>query len=88
MDRKSSMGDFAFVQGVLTLKDTPLIYSVSYFSLGWLGALFGGASPAVPRGDGTGLETESYVSFELFQSRRHCTFANGKINAKYQIEMG
>jgi len=33
-----------------------LIYSVSCFNLGWLGALFGKAKPTeAPRGDGIGL---------------------------------
>jgi len=36
----------------------PLTYSVSYFNLGGLGALFGGAKPTKdPRGDGTGIAT-------------------------------
>jgi len=35
-----------------------LIYSVSYFNLGRLGASFGGAKPTkAPRGDGTELST-------------------------------
>jgi len=37
------------------LTKTPLIYSVSYFSLEGLGALFGGIKPTkATRGDGTG----------------------------------
>jgi len=40
---------------------TPLIYSVSYFNLEGLGALFGGAKPTkVPGGDGTGLCKDSF----------------------------
>jgi len=40
--------------GIIKLTKTPLIYSVSYFNLGWLGALFEGLSPPKPlRGDGT-----------------------------------
>jgi len=35
------------------LTKIPLIYSVSYFNLGGLGAVFGGLSPPKPpRGDG------------------------------------
>ena len=37
------------------LTKIPLTYSVSYFNLWELGALFGGAKPN-PRGDGTGLK--------------------------------
>jgi len=38
----------------MKLTKTPLIYSVSRFHLGGLGALFGGAKPTkAPRGDGT-----------------------------------
>ena len=38
-----------------SLTKTPMVYSVSYFSLGGLDTLFGGAKPtkAPPRGDGT-----------------------------------
>ena len=46
--RKSSTGGFTFVQRCLTfykLSKTALIYSVSYFNLGGLGALFGGIKP-------------------------------------------
>jgi len=44
------LGGFMFVQGGLTLNLTkmPLFYSISYFILGELGALFGGTSPPKP----------------------------------------
>jgi len=48
--RKSSIEGLYVCAGGLTLKKltkTPLIYSVSYFNLGGLGA-FGGASPPQP----------------------------------------
>jgi len=42
---------------IIKLTKTPLIYSVSPFSLGGLGALFGGLSlPKPPRGNGTGRD--------------------------------
>jgi len=45
-------GSWTFVQGVLNTK-TLFIYSISYFSLGRLGAFFGGAKPTKAlRGDG------------------------------------
>jgi len=41
---------------------TLFIYSISYFYLGGLGALFGGLSPPKPsRGDGTGHDTQCLV---------------------------
>jgi len=41
------------------LTKIPLTYSVSYFNLGGLGALFGGLSPPKPpRGDGIGTRTD------------------------------
>ena len=64
VDRTSSIGGlyvcagggFTFVQGAwhLNLRKVRLTYSVSYFNLGRLRALFGGMSlPKPPRGDGT-----------------------------------
>jgi len=43
-------GDFSFVRGVDIIKLTkiPLIYSVSLFNFGGLGALFGDAKPTEP----------------------------------------
>jgi len=52
----SSAGGFFVCAGLdfIKLTKTPLIYSVSRFNLGGLGALFGGISPPKPpRGDGT-----------------------------------
>jgi len=51
-------GSFAFLRGGLTLQKltkSHLIYSVSCFNLGGLGAFFGGDKPPkAPCGDGTG----------------------------------
>jgi len=45
---------------IIKLTKTPLIYSVSRFNLGGLGALFGGAKPTkAPCGDGTGNMSDS-----------------------------
>jgi len=53
------------MQGGLTLqklKKSQLIYSVSCFSLGGLGALFGGANPPkAPRGLDVGFTFRVYV---------------------------
>jgi len=55
------MGGFTFVQGGLNVcargfERKNCIHSVSYFNLGGLGTLFGGAKPTkAPRGDGSGL---------------------------------
>jgi len=55
--RKSSIGGFTFARGLYicvggawysNLTKIPLIYIVSYFNLGGLGALFGGLSPPEP----------------------------------------
>jgi len=51
------------------LKKIPLIHSVSYFNLGWIGALFGGLSPPEPpRGDGTAR----ILDYNLYRRRRAC----------------
>ena len=43
---------------IIKLNNTPLIYSVSHFNFGGLGALFGGLSPPKPnRGDGTAQQS-------------------------------
>jgi len=57
--RKFSIGELYVCGGwldILKLTNTPLIYNVSCFSLGGLGASFGGLSrPKIPSGDGTGF---------------------------------
>ena len=52
---------------IIKLSKIPLIYSVSRFNLGGLGALFGGDKPTTaPRGDGTGV-IASTVEFRCLQ---------------------
>jgi len=61
------------VQGSLNAK-TLFIYSISYFNLGGLGALFGVAKPTKgPRGDGTDLPAFIFLEMYIAHSGKHST---------------
>jgi len=56
------------------LTKTQLIYSVSCFNLGGLGALFRGKNPPeAPRGDGTGLVSSDFYYCCTRNSMAVCT---------------